>query len=177
MLYLFNQETLKQHYSYNQQNQQAKSITQFRTQRLSVQITIHTHAMELLQFTTENLKKRKAQANNKQMFFFITSLNYKKKWDFKDLNNRHLTTKHENHAHLQEHSEGISNVIRAEFFETLSTVAALQKKSISKSSLPQPLLKLAGLAGENDGREGFESFEDRLKGSFVRVFRNLGGFL
>lgn len=57
-----------------------------------------------------------------------------------DLDNGHLTSEHQNDTHLEENSEGVTNVIGIELLEALSAVPALKKKRVAHGGLTNTLL-------------------------------------
>jgi len=77
------------------------------------------------------------------------------------------------HRHLQQHAEGIADVIGAEIGKTLGTIAALQQERATFRNLGQGLLQAPRFAREYQGRHGFERVFGVLKGRRVRVFRHL----
>jgi hypothetical protein len=83
----------------------------------------------------------------------------------------------EGDAHLQQDPESVPNVIPIELLEALGAVPALKQKGLAHGGLGQPLLELAGLAGEHDGREGLQGLDDRPELIRVRVVRELAGLL
>lgn len=56
------------------------------------------------------------------------------------LDDRHLTAKHKNNAHLKKDPESITNINGIELLEALGAIPTLQEKSSAKRGLPQLLL-------------------------------------
>lgn len=94
-----------------------------------------------------------------------------------NLNDRYLCPVGEDDTHLQQNPESVSDVIGTELLEALGTVTTLKQKGFTQCGLSQPLLEVAGLAGEHDGREGLEGAEDQPELFRVRVVRELEGLL
>lgn len=89
------------------------------------------------------------------------------------LNDRHLGSEHGDDTHLEEESEGVTNVICMKLLEALSAVSALEEERVSHGSLGEALLEVAGLSGKHNRREGFQALEHRLELLLLRVFREL----
>ena len=77
---------------------------------------------------------------------------------------------------MQQDPESVPNVIPIELLEALGVVPALKQKGLTHGGLGQPLLELAGLAGEHDGREGLQGLDDRHEFIRVRVVRGRDGW-
>jgi len=93
------------------------------------------------------------------------------------LDNRHLSTKHENHTHLEKKTEGVTNIVGVEFLEALSTITTLKQKGLALSGLGQAVLQAPRLTGEDNGREGLEGVEDKVERVLIRVFGELEDLL
>lgn len=89
------------------------------------------------------------------------------------LNYRHLAAKHKHNTHLQNDSKSVPDIIGVELLKALSTITTLQQKRISHSSLAKFFFQSTSLTSEHNGRERFECFQNRLKHSRIRVFREL----
>lgn len=88
-----------------------------------------------------------------------------------------MASEHEYDAHLEDHPEGVANVVGVELLEALGTVAALEQESVAHGGLPEPLLQAPRLAGEDDGRERLEGPEHGLERVRIRVLGELEGVL
>lgn len=93
------------------------------------------------------------------------------------LDDRHLTSEHEHHTHLQQDPERVPDVVGVELLEALSTVTSLQQEGISKSGLSQPLLQASRLSCEHEGWVICENTFDFSKLLDVRVVWLLEGHL
>jgi len=62
--------------------------------------------------------------------------------------------KGQHHRHLQQHAEGVADVVGAELREALGAIAALEQKSLAVRHLAQRLGQPPGLAGEDQRRIG-----------------------
>lgn len=100
-----------------------------------------------------------------------------KKLKCKDLDNRHLSTEHENHAHLEKKTEGVTNVVGVELLEALSAITTLKQKRLALSGLGQAVLQAPRLTSEDNGRKGLEGLEDKVQRVLIRVFGLLEGLL
>lgn len=97
----------------------------------------------------------------------------KKKKKQIDLNDRHLSSKHKNNAHLEQHPERVPYVVRAELLEALRAITALEEERIPHGGLREPLLEPTRLAGEHDRREALDRLEHGAELLLVRVLRQL----
>lgn len=90
-----------------------------------------------------------------------------------DLDNRHLTTEHEDDTHLKEDTEGVTDVVRIEFLQALSAIPALKEKRVSHRSLTQFLLQIPGLTGGHNRGKRRKGFENLIQFIRIRVLRKL----
>jgi hypothetical protein len=58
----------------------------------------------------------------------------------------------QHHRHLQQHLEGVADVVRVELRETLRAVAALEQKCAALGDSAELCLEAPRLAGEDQGR-------------------------
>jgi hypothetical protein len=100
-----------------------------------------------------------------------------KKTEMYDLDDRHLSTEHENHAHLEKKTEGVANVVGVELLEALSTITTLKQKRLALSGLGQTVLQAPRLTSEDNGRKRLEGLEDKVERVLIRVFGLLEGLL
>src|SRR5690606_7150161 len=75
--------------------------------------------------------------------------------------------------HLQQHPEGVANVVRTKFGETLGAVAALKEEGLPLGDRTQHRPKLPRLAGEYQRRIGAQRRLHRGECATVGVFGNL----
>ncbi len=69
-----------------------------------------------------------------------------------ELHDRHARAIGQHDRHLQQHAEGVADVVGGEVGEALGTVAALQQEGLAIGDLGQRRLELARLAGEDQRR-------------------------
>lgn len=91
----------------------------------------------------------------------------------RDLDDRHLTAKHQNSAHLEKDSESVPYIISVEFFKALGAVPSLEEESIPHGGFTQAFLKAPGLSGEHNRREIIQGFQHRFQLLPIRIFRQL----
>lgn len=94
------------------------------------------------------------------------------------LNDGHLASKHEDDAHLEEDTEGVTDIVGVELLEAFGAVATLQEEGAAQRSLGKAFLKAAALAREDKRREALQALQDGLELAMVGILRKLnGGFL
>ena len=101
----------------------------------------------------------------------------KRKNGLTDLDDGHLAPEHHDDAHLEEDPEGVTNVVCMELLEALGAVAALEEEGVAHGGVGEAVLKAAGLAGEDDRREGLEGPENGLELLLAWVLGQLEGLL
>src|SRR5690606_5123282 len=79
----------------------------------------------------------------------------------------------QDHGHLKEDAEEVTDVVRAMLGEALSAVATLKQKALAIGDGGQRLLQLACLARKNERRIGRHARLDLGERSRVRISRNL----
>ena len=95
-----------------------------------------------------------------------------------DLHNRAVGAIGQHHRHLQQHLEGIADVVGVKFGKAFGAIAALQQKRAARGHIRQLFLKASRLTCKYQRRKGFQLRLDRLKGLNVRICRQLAdGFL
>lgn len=92
-----------------------------------------------------------------------------------NLDHGHLPTKHEDNTHLQNDPESVPNVDCIELLEALCAIASLEEERLPHCRVSETLLQMAGLAGEDDGREGLYGLEDGFELLLIWVLRELEG--
>ena len=83
-----------------------------------------------------------------------------------DLDHRLLAGEGQHHRHLQQHAEGVADVVGVEFGEALGAIAALQQEALARGDFGQIGLQRARLAGEDQRRITAQRRFDR--GQFAR---------
>ena len=94
-----------------------------------------------------------------------------------DLDHRAGGAEGQDHGHLQQHAEGIADIVGMKFGETFRAVAALQEESLAVGDSGQGLFQAPGLAGEDQRRITAQAFFRRRQCRRVRILgRLLDGF-
>jgi hypothetical protein len=93
--------------------------------------------------------------------------------DAAHLHHRHARGKGQHHRHLQQHAEGVANIVGMEFGEALGAVPALQQESLAFRHLAEPGHQIARLAGENQRRVGLQLAQNAVQRRLVRIIRHL----
>ena len=70
-----------------------------------------------------------------------------------DLDHRHLAGESQHCCHLQDHAEGIADIVRAELGKALGTIAALQQECLARCDLREARFQVACLTGKNERRK------------------------
>jgi len=89
------------------------------------------------------------------------------------LHHRHAAGVHQHHRHLQQHLEGVADVVGAELGEALGAVAALQQERLATRHLCELVLEVARLAREHQRRKARELRLGRRQGLRVGIVRHL----
>ncbi len=79
----------------------------------------------------------------------------------------------QHHRHLQQHAEGVADIVGMEFGEALGAVAALQQESLAFRHLAKRRRQIARLAGEDQRRVGPQLRQGAVQRRLVRIVRHL----
>ena len=90
-----------------------------------------------------------------------------------DLDHRAGGAEGQHHRHLQQHLEGVADVVRVELGEALGAVAALQQKGLAGRDIGEPVLQPPRLAGEDQRREAAQRLLDPGERRLVGITRHL----
>ena len=90
-----------------------------------------------------------------------------------DLDHRAGGAEGQHHRHLQQHLEGVADVVRVELGEALGAVAALQQERLAGGDIGQPVLQAPRLAGEDQRREAAQRLLDAGERGLVGIARHL----
>ncbi len=93
--------------------------------------------------------------------------------DAADLHHRHTGGEGQHHRHLQQHAEGVADIVGVEFGEAFGAIAALQQESLALGDLGQRRHQIARLAREHQRRMGLQALFDGGQRRRIRVFRHL----
>ena len=89
--------------------------------------------------------------------------------DAPHLDHRQRRAEAEHHRHLQEHAEGVADVVGVEFGESLGAVSPLQQEGPAFGHLRQMRLERARLSGEHQRRRHAQAPLHRLHGFAVGI--------
>ena len=90
-----------------------------------------------------------------------------------DLDHRHPAAEDQDDRHLQQHPEGVADVVGMELREALRAVAALQQEGLALGDLGKLGLQAARLAGENQRRIAAQTVLGGLQRRRIGVVRHL----
>ncbi len=90
-----------------------------------------------------------------------------------DLHHRQGGAEGQHHRHLQQHAEGVADVVGGEFREALGAVAALQQEGLALRHVAQRFLEPPRLAGKHQRRIALQALFHRLELGRIRIVRNL----
>ncbi len=90
-----------------------------------------------------------------------------------ELDHRAAGAEGQHHRHLQQHLEGVADVVRVELGEALGAVAALQQEGLAGGDIGQPVLQPPRLAGEDQRREAVQRLLDPGERGLVGIARHL----
>ncbi len=90
-----------------------------------------------------------------------------------DLHHGHTGGECQHDGHLQQHAEGVADIVRVELGEAFGAIPALQQESLAFGNLGQPRHQIARLAREDQRRVGLQALLHGGQCCRVRVFRHL----
>lgn len=93
--------------------------------------------------------------------------------DTAHLHDRRGRGKGQHNRHLQQHAEGVTNVVGGKFGKALGAVTALKQESTALADLSEICLQLAGLTCKHERRIGAQARFHGGKGRLVRVGREV----
>ena len=97
--------------------------------------------------------------------------------DAAHLHHRHAGGIGQHHRHLQQHAEGVADIVGVEFGKAFGAVAAMQQEGLALRHLAKAGHQVAGLAGEHQGGMSLELAQNTVQRRLIRVIRHLtGGF-
>ena len=94
-----------------------------------------------------------------------------------DLDHRLLAGKGQHHRHLQQHPEGIADIVRVKFGKAFGAVTALQQETFARSNFGQIGLQRAGFTGEDQRGKAGERTCDLVERRGVGIGRQMPCFL
>ena len=94
-----------------------------------------------------------------------------------DLHHRLLARESLYDGHLQQHAEGVTNVVGVEFGKALRTIATLQQEAAPLRNFRKIVLERTRFAGENERRIARQRFLDRRQFGCVFIYRQVARFV
>ncbi len=79
----------------------------------------------------------------------------------------------QHHRHLQQHLEGVADVVGVELGEAFGAVAALQEERLAGGDVGEPVLQAPGFAGEDQRREAVQRLLDAGERGFIGIAGDL----